>query len=285
MLNAILKKLNGASGDPAALQAALAGLISERNKTRDEIDALVKKRHQALLDDESDDVLDRIERQIDRATVKLEKINVSEPPLRQRIVAARAEQRRAQLAKFKTEVRQVGSALIDAARLLIAAAEHYTLVGDRMRAAGFENEMAAHYITPPMLSGNFLAAPELVETFAREVERMTVTAPPAKPKKRAAPKAQPAPTLAPKQSGGTIDTRMERGIRVDTSPASPRPNRPLFADMIAADSNHATVVLLRAGVDLPGGSQSMIGDRVTLPASTAQSLVENGAADFVKETP
>jgi hypothetical protein len=78
---------------------------------------------------------------------------------------------------------------------------------------------------------------------------------------------------------------MERGIRLDRSPAPPRPSRPLFTDMLASDDNHATVVLLRAGVDLPGGSQSMIGDRVTLPARTALSLVENGAADFVKETP
>jgi hypothetical protein len=230
MINRILQKMNGTSADPAALAAALADLDQQRAATRDKIDELGKRRHQALLDDADDATLDKIERQIDRETIRLEKINLAEAPLRERLGAARAEQRRAQLAEFKGEIGQVGRVLVDAARVLVSAANAYVLLGDRMRGAGFEKEMGAHYINAPMLNGAFLASHELIEIFAGEL--MRVTAAP-KPKKRPAAK-----TTQPE--------------KVASKPA-------------------------------PGGNQSMVGDRVTVPASTARSLMENGAADFAQD--
>jgi hypothetical protein len=202
MINRILQKMNGSSADPAALAAALADLDQQRAATRDKIDELGKRRHQALLDDASDDVLDKIERQIDRETIRLEKINLAEAPLRERLGAARAEQRRVQLAEFRGEIGRVGRALVDAARDLVVAADEYAALGDRMRSAGFEAEMGSHFIPAPMLNGSFLAAPALVDQFAREVER--VMAPPAKAKKRpAAAKAQPVITAT--QAGATTE--------------------------------------------------------------------------------
>lgn len=90
MLNKILKSLNGHSAEPATVAEALAQLGRDRDAVRAEIDNLNQRRRQALLDDATDAELDKIERQIDRATVRLEKLVLSEQPLRDQLTTARA---------------------------------------------------------------------------------------------------------------------------------------------------------------------------------------------------
>lgn len=88
MLNKIVAKLNGHGTEAESLNAALTQLGRERDAARVELDDLNKQRHQALLDDAADAVLNKIERAIDRKTVLIEKLNLADQPLRVRIDAA-----------------------------------------------------------------------------------------------------------------------------------------------------------------------------------------------------
>jgi hypothetical protein len=80
-----MANLNGHGGEAASLDAALIQLNRDRDAVRTEIESLNQRRHRALLDDATDVVLDKIEREIDRATVKLEKLNISDAPLREKL--------------------------------------------------------------------------------------------------------------------------------------------------------------------------------------------------------
>lgn len=91
MLNSILKKLNGHAIDVESLATALLQIGSERDEAVAQIADLKERKHQLLLDDGSDSDLDKIERQIDRAETRLEKINLAEPGIRDRLTAAKAE--------------------------------------------------------------------------------------------------------------------------------------------------------------------------------------------------
>src|SRR5271154_5458709 len=96
MFNKIIATLNGHGSEAASLEAAILQLGRDRDEARARIDELQKKRHRALLDDASDADLDKLERQLDRALTRLEKLNLAEPPLLERLTGARsvARQRR-----------------------------------------------------------------------------------------------------------------------------------------------------------------------------------------------
>jgi hypothetical protein len=89
LFNKILAGLNGHGSEAESLDAALVQLGRDRDETRGKIDELQKQRHQLLLDDGTDADLDKLERQIDRAETRLEKQNMSEAPLRERLAAGK----------------------------------------------------------------------------------------------------------------------------------------------------------------------------------------------------
>src|SRR5579871_987042 len=94
MFHKLMTRLNGHSVEPAAVAEALTQLNRDREAVRAEIDGLNQRRRTALLDDASDAELDKIERLIDRATVRLEKLSLSEQPLRDQLALAQETARR-----------------------------------------------------------------------------------------------------------------------------------------------------------------------------------------------
>jgi hypothetical protein len=89
MLKTILSTLNGHASELDSLNAALVQLRRDRAAATAQLTALNAERRQALLDDASDAALDKLERQIDRKTIHLEKLSISEEPLKLKIAAAK----------------------------------------------------------------------------------------------------------------------------------------------------------------------------------------------------
>ncbi len=184
MLNAILKTLNGHGSETASLEAALLQLGRDRDETRAKIDALQKQRHAALLDDASDADLDKLERQIDRAEVRLEKFNAAEPELLERLTAARSAARQRRWRELRDAYASAAGEFLVAARVTLE--KHSTLVAtiEQARREGFEAEANATMPATPNINGSPLLAPDLLDIFERAVT------PPAAPVRRPA-KAEP----------------------------------------------------------------------------------------------
>ncbi|MFV3129267.1 hypothetical protein [Niveispirillum sp. KHB5.9] len=93
----------------------------------------------------------------------------------------------------------------------------------------------------------------------------------------------PAPTAKP------IAAPMTAGFasrRVRADPPAPRPKTPPRAPHKRPDhvpDGHKVVTYLRAGVEIPSGGTSIVGDEMALPDMTAIALVRSGAADFGTE--
>jgi hypothetical protein len=90
MLNKLLERLNGHADDAASLEEALQQLDRDRAAARSALAELQVRRHQSLLDDASDKIVDEIERAIARTETRIEKFDLAEPGLRAQLNAGRA---------------------------------------------------------------------------------------------------------------------------------------------------------------------------------------------------
>jgi hypothetical protein len=89
MLNELIRRLNGHGSDEASLAAALERLAQEQTAASAALADLHERRREALLDDASDSVLDKLEREIAHAKTRIEKLALAEPSLRERWHTAR----------------------------------------------------------------------------------------------------------------------------------------------------------------------------------------------------
>ena len=101
--------------------------------------------------------------------------------------------------------------------------------------------------------------------WRRDVERMF--APPAAAPPRAVP--APAKAAAPKPP--------------IAAPPPPRPARPPRRDPPPQDPDQVAITMLRAGVELGDGTQSVVGDHCTMMVDQARLLILRGAADYAQQ--
>lgn len=92
MLNELIRRLNGHGEDAESLDEAVQRLAVEQTAARAALKELHERRREALLDDASDNALDKLEREIAHAETRLEKLALAEPSLRERLRAARVAQ-------------------------------------------------------------------------------------------------------------------------------------------------------------------------------------------------
>ena len=292
MLKTILRKLNGHAAEAPSLAAALAELEGARTATLNEIEELNQNRHQALLDDESDAVLDRIERSIDRANISLEKINVAEGPLRDQFAVASAAERARRWGTHLAAYRAAAAEFLTAAREVTA--RHDAVIGARnaARREGFEREMAAHMPATPNVGGGALCSAELIDRFERAlnpVSRSPGMAPSIGVRHYAGrdgynafsapsttPPRPPSPSL---QHGISIDPMTAREISSNAGRAHaaklPNDDAPLAVDELR-------VVVLRGGFEAPDG-QSQVGRRVRLNKDASLQAARNGVVEILEE--
>ena len=277
MLNKIMASLNGHGTETASLEAALVQLGRDREATRSELADLNKQRHQMLLDDAADADLDKIERLIDRATVRLEKMNLAEAPLQDRIATAqgiakaKATDRHAELITGKYQKLRAAVLAADQAQADLMAA--------REAAIGEVGEAAILRAVPIFAFGALLGH-GAAATWAAENDRVLEAT-------RAARAGTPAPSPAPavparrpaRPAQRMIDTA---AVRLDAyeppvprAPALPDDTAPLTAGVIRAR-------VIRGGYPDIDGRQSQTGRAIRVLAEHAKIATANGAIEIIE---
>src|SRR5580658_7688680 len=85
MLNEIVRRLNGHGEDPQSLGEELKQLDVQEATERAGLLEAHRRRREHLLDDASDSTLDTDEREIARRQIRLEKITIAKPLVRERL--------------------------------------------------------------------------------------------------------------------------------------------------------------------------------------------------------
>ncbi len=145
----ILTKIFGAKKDASAdalatisdVQAALARLDRERHAAKATIaDAALRRRE--LLLTASDQEIEVIDRGADAGRLALERLEILEPQLLERLASLQSDARRALLAEFEGAYEIKAAALDKAMGALLTVFEDYQEILRQISAAGFEIEFA-----------------------------------------------------------------------------------------------------------------------------------------------
>ena len=286
MLKTVLKKLNGGASDPAKVSESLAALLADRTETTRTIDELQRERKQALLDDATDAVIDAIERKIDRATVKLEKIGLAEAPLRAQLETAKAEARQAALVRHFAAYASAYQALRDA----VSKAEdaQVALFALRERAARAVGEHVVQTRFPIISFGGILGTGGHVTQWTRESDAAVAAArasinrtpAPAKSKPPAIVVQPPAPKRATGRVGENVVIHLPSALTVTKLEPAALARRLPDDDQPLADGNVRARVL-REGYSDQDGGYCAPGRKIQLPRAIAEAAAKNGAVEIV----
>lgn len=291
MFNRIMKKLNGHAAEPTSLSEALAQLDRDRTDIEAEIARLGAERKTLLLEDAPDAQLDKVERQIDRANVRLEKVKVAEPPLREALATATATERKQRWEQHVAAHRAAAQKFLVAARATVEMHERLVAIKDAARREGFEHEIVGAMPATPNIHGNPLLVPHALDDFERSLApaprspggaprggiqwysgqpgsaRYDPTTPPGPPK----PTLQHSVVMAPM---GNRDLAM--GSSPTSSPRMPNDEEPLGPGEVRA-------TVLRHGYNAPDGSSCHVGRRIRLPRDLALVAARNGAIEIIDD--
>jgi hypothetical protein len=287
MIKTLFSRLNGHGNDPASLSAMMNQLAADRVQAVEVHAARLAERHRLLLDDATDTEIDKIEREIDRAAVRIEKLDAAEPVLREKLRQAVAVKRQATVAALRAELAPAAADLIVAMRGAKRTFDAYIGVCRKFFDAGLGTECSALSATPPHLKESPFCSPELIDRFEVEVERLSQAPLPQAPQVATDPHFTRSPQevtdaiLEAARSKRPAIVRPVPAVKPPPVLAAPPPlPRPLRRDPAPGDGV-LQVEFLRRGVELNDGTRPSVGDRVNLPNELARKLVENGAAGFV----
>ncbi len=268
MLNALLKRLNGHALEPGELDAALLQLGRDRGAALAARAELEERRKQALLDDESAAAIRKIDNEIEAANILLEKLNVSETPLRERLTQAQAEARRQRWKSTRAAGLAAAAEFIAQAR---AATElHAKYVALRERAVFEFGEAAAALPPTPNLQGNALLAPDLLDLFERACSTPAAD-PPTRPTKTPVKPRAPAPSI-------------RHGVRLGDG-AAPIQKAPRAADDAAPlAAGEVRVRALRAGFSPSDDQPQVASEQIfRMNAAGAHRAAAAGAVEILEE--
>jgi hypothetical protein len=272
MFNKLMQRLNGHSVEPPSLAEALAQLGRDRVTVRAEIAELNARRTQALLDDATDAELDRIERQIDRANVKLEKLNLAEAPLRQQLEAAKAKVRAAAEPGLIAEFRAAFNDYVAQLQALGEAHRRHTEIRERARAA--LGDQRAQILLPAFVYAGLLTHEHIKDWIDRNSAALAAAAGAAPPAAASPVRRAPPPELP----AGSLQHAVRLGI-ADHQPAPKVP--PQADDTEPLAPGYVRVVTIRGGFEDQAGIQHRAGHRFQLPAATAENAARAGAVEIL----
>jgi hypothetical protein len=268
LFTTIMGKLNGGGSDPATLQQTIADNDRAIDETRAEIEAEQKRRHQALLDDESDAAIDAIERRLARLSVKLEKFNAAKAPLRERLAAAKVDtQKRAIGRHFDIIAARYADLRAD---VLKAEASQVALMAARDVAIGECGEHAVNMALPIFAFGALLGSGH-AQHFVEHNDGILAAARAARTPKKAQPQAKPA-------------TPRKVVLPKKAAPA-PRPvvtkAAPLGDDLSQPGPGEVAARVLRSGYPDQTGAQCERGRRIVLARDVAEAAAKAGAIEII----
>jgi hypothetical protein len=268
-----LKNLGNGSGAVADLERAIVQFEVQRDQALAWLAGFDEQRRELLLSGDSAAVARlRTERldQLDKRDAAVEAL----AKIRSSLIQARDEARATAWARVKSDYGAALTNYLAKAESALEAFEAAIAVKDRAVGEGFSNEIVA-LTSPPNARGNPILARELIDAFRVEWDRIDNrrgSKPASRVAKLPAPATRPAPM-----------TDSQHAVRLDEpTPFQRRSRRELRRDPPPTDENMCLVTILRSGVDLPGKGQCAAGDRVAVQKAIAESLVKNGAADYVR---
>lgn len=274
MFEAIRKKLNGKALQSQPVGDALAELLQSRDTARGELAKLKERRRHALLEDAEDKAVEKLDRDIERLELRLEKIDLAEGPLREQLAAATAAERARRWQDFRDRYQEVAQHFIADARKVITAHAELRRIKDTARRDGFEHDVT-QLAPPPSMGGSALCAPDLVDIFERAIAGVHFTRPVAV-SRVSAPRPAPAP---PRSHAVMIDTISRRQIGGDEGPehAPPLPD-----DEGPLEPGEMRARVLRGGYQAPDG-QSQVGRRIRLSREIAIRAAAAGAIEIIDD--
>jgi hypothetical protein len=249
----------------------LVDLLGERDSAvaklaaaRDEIVRLEAQRLSA----ESFEGAEEINHRLARVQWTVDQINDALlPALEQRIVAARAAKQRAALLKHQAAAR----ALYPKLRAAVEAAGRVQSEAIAARNAAIaelgESLVSVHV---PIVAFRGLLLEDLIQMWVAEQDRV-----------HAAPTPAPQPAVAVVVK--PVPARPAAKPVVPAAPAEPVALKPPKRREPRRDKvapNGRLVTLMRSGVELPDGTQGLVGDVVAMLATDAERLVMSGAGDY-----
>jgi hypothetical protein len=260
ILKAMLKR-----DEPADLERHIAALKAEASEASAEIERLNQERRFAASYDEARAIDDRMARQIwitEHAAALL-------PELELRLAAARAADQAAALARHKDALLELYPRL--KAAILAAVDVQEAVIAARQTAIRELGEGVVTARLPQILFAGYLSRDLVVDIWQREND-LVIGELARQPQQRAA-----RPAIAPPPPRAKSKTTAPAAH----TPPTRRPARPLRADPPPTDGQaQIQIVFLKNGVDVGDGVQSIIGDRINLPADQARALVASGCADY-----
>jgi hypothetical protein len=220
---------------------------------------------QAKLDAESFDEAKSIEERVARVRWECEHLAALLPQLEQRLAIAKNARQKAAIARHAAANRRLWPKLRRAISDAVDAQEE--LIRMRADATAEIGEHACTLHLPVAAFAGFLHR-EHFECWTRELDRVMAEPAPVNPVPVAV--AKPASTKTAAKPVAPVPP---------AEPAKPAKLREPRRDKVAI--NGKLVRILRAGIELPDGTQGYVGDEVALSDAVARELVRNGGGDFV----
>jgi hypothetical protein len=275
LINEILNYVRGTGETDTAegVETALQRVATERSAANNALTSGAGRRRELLLQDGSDKAIAGLDRELDGHRLVLERLELIEGELFDRLQALRSVERQAAWRKFakKYEIAAVNHA--NAIRTAVKSLTDVCAAIDAAREAGFDAEVTAAF-SPPLQ--HLLMTPETIVAFEDGIERLRDAVSGRLPK--AAPDtSRPRPTVKPQ-----TPRSFQRAVRLGENPAPP-PMKPreLFRDQ--AKPGEVLVSVMKAGYEAPDGRQCTVGDQISVPVKIAEQAVRNSAVVYADE--
>lgn len=279
MLKTILKKLNGHGDEAVAIEAALLQLDRDLEVAGAKIDELNIRRHQALLDDADDATLDKIEREIDRATVRMEKLTISEEPLRTRLTAVHAKKRKEAEAALIPAHRAARGEYCAALRAMVAARRKLDEIDHEACLALGEGR--ARLVMPACAYTGQLTAQFVEMWLNREEQEYALPMTPTLPTPVKAVQPVPVRTRLPHERAKATDSQRPVALFEPQPARQPAPRTP--DDVAPLQPGETRVKVLRSGFspadDRPA---ACYGQLVRMPHGAAKRAADAGAVEIIE---
>jgi hypothetical protein len=245
----------------AEIEEALSQLHAERAAAMTRLDVLASRRRAELLSDADQAAIAKLDNEREAAELILEKLDLCEPQLLDKLQIARGAARRAEWAKRYELYVEAAKAYGVALRATCDALDRLVATSDDARERGFESEWRSTSVIPPQIISResceqFLFALERSQDaeIMRQQGRVPAPAIPVAP-----PPVKPA-TAAP--------------------PPAPAPRKQRAPIHETAGPGQVLVHIIRNGYETPAGLATAIGDIIALPEDLAREVIKNGAADL-----
>ncbi len=268
MLNWTSAGAEGAARTIPEAEAALARLAAARSEAVAKIADGRDRRRALLLRDDSDDEIEKIELEAERARRTIERLDEAEPLFLARLQELRDEARRAEWGRRREIFMTTQIDLLATMRVFLEGHDRLTEQRGAAMAAGFTAEAAAWMPATPIVITR-----DAFNLFEAEIDRQR-NAMQSKP----APQPRPAaPPPAPKSAAAPASAQPAKAPSQRPAPAlAPKKAEPRKPD----ERGEIRVVFTKAGFELEGRERSRVGETLSLPAERAYALVRATVAEF-----